>query len=506
MKRYLALLLTLLLLLSACGKQEPADTQTGPCTHADKNDDAVCDKCKDNVVVFFDFYAVNDLHGKVADSDTHPGVDELTAYIKQARKDGQHVILLSTGDMWQGSSESNLTKGNLTTDWMNELGFVSMTLGNHEYDWGEEPIEANFHIAQFPFLAINVYDRDTDQLVDYCQSSVLVEKYGIQIGIIGAMGDCYSSIAADKSAGVYFKTGDALTQLVKDEATRLREKGADFIVYSIHDGYGKSSSGEPVYVTGNMLADYYDTDLSDGYVDLVFEAHTHQRYVLRDEHGVYHLQGGGDNKGITHAKVRINYGNNTAKVMEADLIPTGTYARLEGDGIVDELLAKYADQISLADRLLGTNSTQRNRDELRQVVADLYYEYGMETWGDEYDIVLAGGFMSVRSPGSLATGNVTYGMVQSLFPFDNELVLCSISGRDLKNKFFETDNDNYFISYGDYGESVRQNIDPNGTYYVVTDTYSSTYAPNNMTEIVRYGEGFYARDMLAEYIATGAFE
>jgi len=38
---------------------------------------------------------------------------------------------------------------------------------------------------------------------------------------------------------------------------------------------------------------------------------------------------------------------------------------------------------------------------------------------------------------------------------------------------------------------------------VITDTYSSTYARNNMTEIERYPEGFYARDLLAEYIRQG---
>jgi 2',3'-cyclic-nucleotide 2'-phosphodiesterase (5'-nucleotidase family) len=305
---------------------------------------------------------------------------------------------------------------------------------------------------------------------------------------------------------VYFVTGDELTQLVMDEATRLRQEGADFIVYSIHDGYEDSRPNAVTNVTAAKVAGYYDTDLSDGYVDIVFEGHTHQRYILKDEHGVYHLQGGGDNKGVTHAKVYINIATGKVSVTEADLVPTENYTNMGGDALVDQLMEKYSDQVSAADRLLGKNSKVRYRDELRQQVADLYYEAALERWGEEYDIVLAGGFMSVRSPNSLATGNVTYGMVQSLFPFDNELVLCTISGRDLKNKFFETDNANYFISYGTYGEEVRRNIDPNATYYVVTDTYSSTYAPNNMTEVERYGQALYARDLLAAYIATGAYE
>ena len=89
-------------------------------------------------------------------------------------------------------------------DWMSEMDFVGMTLGNHEYDWGEEYIQQNLALAEFPFLAINIYDSDTNNLVEYCQPSVMVEKNGIQIGIIGAIGNYYSSISGEQSGGFYF--------------------------------------------------------------------------------------------------------------------------------------------------------------------------------------------------------------------------------------------------------------------------------------------------------------
>ena len=188
-----------------------------------------------SVLVYVDFYSVNDLHGKVADGESHPGVDELTTYLKNAKLRDDYMFVISAGDMWQGSAESNLTKGNLTTEWMNEMNFVGMTLGNHEYDWGEEYIKANAELAEFPFLAINIYNRDTDALVEYCQPSVMVEAGELQIGIIGAMGDCYSSIASERVQDVYFKGGNDLTNLVKAESERLRKEGADCIVYVIHD-------------------------------------------------------------------------------------------------------------------------------------------------------------------------------------------------------------------------------------------------------------------------------
>ena len=469
--------------------------------HTDDDANDYCDDCNAYLVIVVDFYTINDLHGKFDDTSNQPGVDELTTFLKSAKLTDDHAIFLSSGDMWQGSSESNLTQGRIITDWMNELGFASMTLGNHEFDWGEEYIEANEDIANFPLLAINVYDRATNKRVDYASPSVMIECGNVKIGIIGAIGNCYSSIASDKVQGVYFKVGSELTALVKAESEALRAAGADFIVYSIHDGI-ESSSSSVSQVSGSKLSSYYDAVLSDGYVDLVFEAHTHQSYVVYDQYGVYHLQGGGDNKGITHAEFAINYVTDSFKMNVVEYVKTSRYTSLPDDEIVDRLLEKYADEISKANLVVGYNKSYMSSDKLCDLVSQLYYEAGLEKWGDKYDIVLGGGFLQARSPYNLKAGNVTYGDLQSIFPFDNQLVLCSIKGRDLSSKFFNTSNDRYHIYYDQYGSSIKNNIDPNATYYIIVDSYTSTYKYNNLTEIERFEDGIYARDLLAEYFQS----
>ena len=469
--------------------------------HKDAGNDGVCDNCGISVIIVFDIFAINDLHGKFDDTDANIGVDELTSYLKAQQKQNEYTLLFSSGDMWQGSSESNLTKGRIMTEWMNHLGFASMTLGNHEYDWGEEYIEANALIAEFPFLAINIYDRDTNKLVDYCKPSTVIDYGEIQIGIIGAMGDCYSSIASDKSAGVYFKVGSDLTSLVKAEAQRLRAEGVDYIIYSIHDGYDQNTSGS---ISSSSLSSYYASELSSGgYVDMVFEGHTHKRYTLIDSNGVYHMQNGGENNGISHAEVSINFANFNSDVELVEIISYTTYGAYADDPIVDALLEKYKDEIALGKETLGTISKTLSGETIKQLVAQLYYEFGVKTWGDKYNIVLGGGFLNVRSPYNIYAGEVKYSDIQSVLPFDNYLVLCSIKGKDLKSKFFETTNSNYYISYGAYGESVKNNIDLNATYYVIVDSYTSSYKYNNLTEIARIDEEFFARDLLAEYIKNG---
>ena len=503
-KRVMPWLLAIAILLSGCGIVMDGHTDK-PCeSHSDANYNGVCDQCSQSVMTTFDFYSINDLHGKIVDGENHPGVDELTTFFVNARMSDDNVVILSAGDMWQGSAESNMTHGLLMTDWMNEIGVSAMTLGNHEFDWGEAYIEQNADFAEFPLLAINIYDRATNTRVDYCQPSVIVDRDGIQIGIIGAIGDCYSSISSDKVEDIYFKTGSELTALVKAESERLRSEGVDFVVYALHDGYGKSGAATTTSISSGKLASYYDVSLSDGYVDLVFEGHTHQQYLLMDQYGVCHLQNSGDNKGgISHVEVAFNTVHGSYSVQTEELIETEIYSDMADDPIVEALLEKYKEQISPANRVVGYNKSERNSTFLRQKVADLYYQIGLEEWQDEYEITLGGGFLSVRSPYYLPAGDVKYSQLQSLFPFDNDLVLCSIKGRDLLAKFINTSNKNYFISGN---PDLMNNVDPSGTYYVVVDTYTSSYAPNRLTVVEEYEKGVYARDLLADYIRTGGLE
>ncbi len=481
---------------SSEGDDGSNDTVATP-GHVDTDNNGKCDDCNVSVLIELDFYVINDLHGKLTDSGSQPGVEELTTYLKAVRESEDNVFFLSSGDMWQGGSESNLTKGLIMTDWMNGLDFVSMTLGNHEFDWGEEYIENNLELAEFPFLAINVYERDTNTLADYETPSVMIEQNGVKIGIIGAIGDCYSSISSDKVEDVYFKVGNELTALVKAESKRLRDEGADLIVYSLHDGYG--SSGGSI-ITNNKLSGYYDPELSSGkYVDIVFEGHTHQNYVLRDTHGVYHIQNGGENKGIAHAEIKFNFANDKFAVTESQIISSSIYSRLSPDPLIDELLEKYKDDIAKGNEVLGTNSRKRYSEELEQLVADLYLEAGIKKWGEEYDIFLGGGFLRTRSPYNLDAGEIRYSDLQMIFPFDNEIVLCSISGRNLKSRFINTTNEDYFISVSDYGNSLSS-INDSDTYYVIVDSYTSNYSSNRLTVVDVYDNVTFARDLLAEYI------
>lgn len=461
--------------------------------HADVDSNGVCDICLQSVMTELTFLAVNDLHGKFIDTDNQPGVDEFTTYLKNLYADtAREEILLSSGDMWQGTVESSTNKGRLMTEWMNDVGFVSMTLGNHEYDWGSKVLTPNSQLAEFPFLAINV--TYNGKAVDYCQPSVVVEKGGIKIGIIGAIGDCLSSISGDFTAGLKFATGSELTSLVKAESNRLRNsEGCDLIVYSLHEGYGSETTS---------ISDYYDTSLSNGYVDLVFEGHTHQSYIKQDEYGVYHLQGGGENRGVSQADISYNTVTKQYTVT-ARTLGTNVYANssLKDDPIVNQIFNKYFPDGNPYTTVLGNIRSQKSSTEIYNDVAKLYYDKGVELWGKQYSIVLGGGFLRLRSPYKVSAGNVTYASLFSILPFDNDIVLGKIQGAYLKSKFLETTNADYHI----YGTISSSSVSNNTYYYIIVDSYTSTYASNRITEVARWDSEKYARDLLADYVKSGGW-
>ena len=472
---------------SSSAMQSTNSGSTNSSIHDNSSSNTSSSSAEEGETINLQIYAFNDLHGNVIDSGTGLGISKTTSLLKtHANKD--NVLYISQGDMWQGSAESNLTHGNLVTDWMNQNNFVSMTLGNHEFDWGEDPIKDNASKANFPFLACNIYNVNTNQRVDYCEASTIVEKNGAKIGVIGAIGDCYSSISASRVRNVEFLVGEQLTNLIKEESRKLKQQGCDMIIYSVHDDYSN-----------------YDVSLSNGYVDLVFEGHSHQNYVRVDDYGVYHIQGGGYNSTIPYVNFDLDTGSNTINVKQARALDTNDYySSVDNDADTETLFAKYDSIIGHVHDPIGYNAYDRNSYFLRQLIADLYLQAGLEKWSASYNIFLAGGYISCRSPYYLPAGPVSYADIYSLFPFDNDIELCTVSGYYLSSKFVNTENENYFISYTSYGESNRESINNYDTYYLISDTYSSDYAPNNLTVVAKYRtDGYYARDLLKDYIAAG---
>jgi 2',3'-cyclic-nucleotide 2'-phosphodiesterase (5'-nucleotidase family) len=196
-----------------------------------------------------------------------------------------------------------------------------------------------------------------------------------------------------------------------------------------------------------------------------------------------------------------NLVTNTYEVQELEILDEDTFSdsALADDPIVSQLYSQYFSTEDPYTTVLGRNNVLRSSNEIGHTVAQLYLEKGKQIWGEQYDVVLGGGFIKTRTPYDLSAGDVTYSQLFSLLPFDNALVLCQVTGKELREKFLNSSS--YFIACDD---SLRSSVDDGAFYYVLTDTYTSFYKYNLFTEIDRL-ENYYARDLLRDFIAAGGW-
>ncbi len=136
---------------------------------------------------------VNDFHGRVFPITDKPadrvrpmgGAAYLAAMIEAERtRNPQGVILLSAGDMFQGTPISDVFHGRPVLDMMNSLHFDAMTIGNHEFDWGRTALAGIIESASFPVLSANIVDRAGTYLPGV-RPYIIVERKGIKIAVIG---------------------------------------------------------------------------------------------------------------------------------------------------------------------------------------------------------------------------------------------------------------------------------------------------------------------------------
>ena len=146
----------------------------------------------------FDVYTLNDFHGATKYvNQTYPevGLAKMSTIFRGFAEENTSFFL-SSGDMWQETIESNSNYGEYVTVAMNRIGLDAMTVGNHEFDWGAEYITKNAELADYPFLAANIIEKDTGYILEGCQPSTLIERDGLKVGVIGTIGPSqYSSIS-----------------------------------------------------------------------------------------------------------------------------------------------------------------------------------------------------------------------------------------------------------------------------------------------------------------------
>jgi 5'-nucleotidase len=487
---------------------------------------------------------INDLHSRIepinrfdatcsADEESKKecfgGVARLKTEIDQRRQalQGQNVLLLDAGDNFQGSLFYTTYKGAAEVEFLNDMKFDAMTVGNHEFDDGEDALAPFLDKVQFPVLGANVVPDAQSKLGDRIKKSVVLDIGGQKIGIVGVVTNDTPELA---SPGPHVKiTDDA--QAINGEVDKLKSQGVNKIIALTHVGYQRDLDsiakipGVDVVVGGHShtllsntdpkAAGPYPTmvDNPGGYKVPVVTAASYGRYL-------------GD--------VVITFDDNGV-VKEAKGDPILLDSSIPEDPAIVARVKEMAKPIEeLRQKVIGATEgpIEGSREVCRaqecsmgNLVADAMLDR-TKSQGISIAIQNGGGLRA-----SIGGGNVTMGDVLTVLPFQNTVSTFQLTGADvtaaLENGLSQIDDGagrfpqvsglKYSFDKskpaGSRLTSVQVKdgdnfapIDPNKTYGVVTNNYMRAggdgYAVFAKDGKNAYDFGPNLEQVVADYLAT----
>ena len=162
------------------------------------------------------------------------GSARLVTAVAEARARSNNSILVDGGDQFQGTLFYTYYKGTLAAEMMNKLGYDGMTVGNHEFDDGPEVLRGFMDAVDFPVLMSNADVTKEAFLADALKKSVIIERGGEKIGMIGLTPEDTDELA---SPGDNITFSDPVAA-VQGEVDALTAQGVNKIIVLSHSGFG----------------------------------------------------------------------------------------------------------------------------------------------------------------------------------------------------------------------------------------------------------------------------
>ena len=205
------------------------------------------------------------------------GVAARAALINEIRNEGNEVLLLDAGDIFQGTPYFNLYKGEPEMKAMSMMGYDAATMGNHDFDGGLENFATQLKHAKFPILICN-YDFTGTPMESKFQPYKIFQKGDLKIGVLG-IGIELKGLVPDELYGKTIYTNPI--EAANRTADLLRKKGCDMVICLSHlgDKYDEDKISDEI-----LAKESFD-------IDLVIGGHTHRFFP---EPRKYYNRKGGD--------------------------------------------------------------------------------------------------------------------------------------------------------------------------------------------------------------------
>lgn len=410
MKRLLALLLTIAMLCCGVAFAEEAAAEHSP------------------VVILY----TNDVHCGIEDDIGYAG---LAAYRKAFEAKGYETLLVDNGDSIQGGPIGTLSKGEYIIDIMNEIGYDVATLGNHEFDYGMDQLNALMEKASFPYVSANFADMEGNTILD---PYVIKEAGGWKIAFIGAttpktytssnpknFQDEEGNYIYNFSAG---NDGADLYAAIQNAVDAARGEGADAVILMSH--LGIEADCQP-YTSNDVI-------MNTTGIDVVLDGHSHS--VIECEKV---LNAAGEEVTLTSTGTKLaNLGALTLEAGEEgisfttalhneDLFQDAEFSayiqdvKAKYEAVLNEVVATTAVDLTVNDPVATTEDgkpvriVRSQETNLGDLCADAY----RATLGSDIAFVNGGG---VRA--NIPAGDITYGQILNVHPFGNMACMIEIKG------------------------------------------------------------------------------
>lgn len=211
----------------------------------------------------------NDVHSRI---DPFPmdgtklqglgGCARRSEIINQIRAKEKHVMLLDSGDIFQGTPYFNKYHGEAEIRMMNEMKYDAGTIGNHDFDGGLDNLAVRMKQANFPLLISN-YDTSNTPLHGKHKEYQVFHYGPVKVGVFGVCIELAGLVGADMYGGTVYR--DPIADANRVAAILKQDEKCDLVICLSHLGYKYDTNK----VSDMTLA------AATSNIDLILGGHTH---------------------------------------------------------------------------------------------------------------------------------------------------------------------------------------------------------------------------------------
>jgi len=410
--------------------------------------------------------STTDMHGRVFPIDYYTnkydnvGITKVATLVREARKNDPDLLLVDSGDTIQGTpleyfhNKRNNTPPDPMMLAMNALKYDSMTVGNHEYNFGLQVLNKARSEAKFPFLSANTYDTGTP--TTHYKPYIVKEVQGVRIGVLGLTTPGIPNWEnVPNYAGLEFH--ETVSEAKKWVQLLRTTERVDVLVIAMHMGIEedlRTGIPSPSQVPNENAAIAIAGQVPG--VDVILMGHTHREVGDLFVKGVLLTQA---NRWASHvARVDLYLEKNETGRWQLIMKSARTIPVTEKTEIDPEIakLGEPYDKETQAwlGRAIGESTEELSSQGCRfhdTAIIDLIQRVQLEA--GKADVSMAACF---NDRARIPKGSVTVRDIAGLYEYENTLVTLELTGQQLKDALEHSAR--YFKEYQP-GKSLNDLVD-----------------------------------------------